>query len=115
MGARPVGAAYRWACGIRCSGCGQVPTNPITRAEVAMTWLLPGPGGVRQARFCRGCVPDGPVADLACVRCGDGPLLGGVLAAGDPAAIVVVQDWMSRTGWRTSGPVCPDCVGELGR
>lgn len=88
-------------------------------------WLLPGPDGADgpdgpvgpvEARFCRGCAPTGgPVADLACMRCGEGPLLSGALAAGDDDATAVVQEWMTSAGWRLSGPVCPDCVGELVR
>jgi hypothetical protein len=78
-------------------------------------WLLPGPDGPVEARFCRDCAPTGPIGDLACLRCGDGPLLAGSLAAGDQAATAVAQDWMSAAGWRISGPVCPDCVGELAR
>jgi hypothetical protein len=31
--------------------------------------------GLRSAVFCRGCVPAGPVIDLECGVCGDGPLL----------------------------------------
>lgn len=80
-----------------------------------MTWLLPGPDGPVVSRFCRGCAPAGPVADLVCVRCGDGPLLAGALAAGDGAATAVVHGWLTAAGWRTSGPVCPECVGELAR
>lgn len=81
-----------------------------------MTWLLPGPDGPVEARFCRGCAPSGRVTDVACVRCADGPLLAGSLAAGDEAATaVVVHGWMSAAGWRLSGPVCPGCVGELSR
>ena len=104
--------------GLRCAGCGQVAGDPVARADVAMTWLLPGPPGtdsVREQHFCRGCVPPGPVADVACVRCGDGPLLGGDLAAGAAAATAIVHAWMAGVGWRVSGPVCPDCVGELAR
>jgi hypothetical protein len=111
---------------MRCSGCGQAPGNPIERAEVSMTWLLLDTTesmeaesmGLVERRFCRGCVPPGPVADLACVRCGDGPLLGGELAAAADGADRIspmVQAWMSSAGWRLSGPVCPDCVGELAR
>lgn len=122
------GVAYRRRDPARCSGCGQSPKNPIERAEVAMTWLIPGTtaavdvadpdGGLEkpdERRFCRGCAPVGPVADLACVRCGDGPLLTGPLATRDPSAATVLQAWMTNTGWRLSGPVCPDCVGELAR
>lgn len=85
-----------------------------------MIWLLAGPSGadadmISERHFCRGCTPAGPVEDVACVRCGDGPLLGEQLAAGDAAATAVVQDWLVGAGWRLSGPVCPDCVGELAR
>ncbi|MFR9802817.1 hypothetical protein ACL02T_11010 [Pseudonocardia sp. RS010] len=59
----PTGTSYRAAVPTRCAGCGQAPTNPMARAEVAMTWLLPSPTGnpaVQLAHFCRGCVPAGP-------------------------------------------------------
>lgn len=83
-----------------------------------MTWLLPGPtatDSVIEQHFCRGCVPAGPVADVVCVRCGDGPLLSGDLAAGDEAATAIVRTWLTGAGWRLAGPVCPECVGELSR
>jgi hypothetical protein len=108
-------AAAGW---LRCAGCGQVAGDPVARADVAMTWLLPGSPGtdsVREQHFCRDCVPPGPVADVACVRCGDGPLLGGDLAAGADTATAIVHAWMAGVGWRLSGPVCPNCVGELAR
>ena len=85
-----------------------------------MTWLLPGPdpsGELLERHFCRGCAPRGPVADVVCVRCGDGPLLAGDLAGHDEQAPppAPVRGWLSAAGWHISGPVCPDCVGELGR
>lgn len=88
-----------------------------------MTWLLPGTEqaqGPLERRFCRGCAPTGPVADLACVRCGDGPLVAGDLAAGDLAAgdawaATMLQAWMTSTGWLLDGPVCPDCIGGPAR
>lgn len=115
---RAAGQVPRRRTGPRCSGCGLLATNPLVRAEIAMLWLLPGAanrGAPVERRFCRGCVPPGPVDELVCVRCGDGPLLAGALAAGDEAATVVVQAWMTEAGWRISGPVCPDCVRELVR
>lgn len=104
---------------VRCSDCGQVAETRTERAEMATTWLLAGPGGPVERRFCRGCAPAGPVTDLACARCGDGPLLAGDLAAGDantgagPGA--VVQAWMSAAGWALTGPVCPSCVEDNAR
>lgn len=84
-----------------------------------MRWLLPDAVGteavVEAPVVCRGCTPPSPVADVACARCGDGPLLAGDLAAGNEAATVLVHDWLAGLGWGLSGPVCPDCVGELTR
>jgi hypothetical protein len=81
-----------------------------------MAWLVPGPGGPVERRFCRACVPPGPVGEVACVRCGDGPLLAGDLAAaGDARATAAVQGWLVGAGWRLSGPVCPACVHERSR
>lgn len=80
-----------------------------------MTWLLAGPDGPVEDHFCRGCTPGGAVADIACVRCGDGPLLTGELATGADGAGAVVQGWLEGRGWQLSGPVCPDCLGELAR
>lgn len=117
-GVTPTGTPYRAGEPTRCAGCGQAPANPMARAEVAMTWLLPGPTGspsVEVAHFCRGCVPAGPVDEVICVRCGDGPLLGGALAAGTEEASAVVHDWLGGAGWRLSGPVCPGCVREVAR
>ena len=83
-----------------------------------MVWLLPGAdssAGPLVRHFCRGCAPTGRVADVVCVRCEDGPLLAGDLADVDERMPVAVQGWLSAAGWELSGPVCPDCVGELGR
>ncbi|MDN5918034.1 MAG: hypothetical protein L0I76_23555 [Pseudonocardia sp.] len=84
-----------------------------------MTWLLTGPTGtgpVVEGHFCRAFAPaGGRVVDVACARCGDGPLLAGDLAAGDEAATAVVHSWLAGTGWRLAGPVCLECVGELSR
>lgn len=50
-----------------------------------MRWLMREPDGLMARGFCHGCVPSGPVSDVACVYCGDGLLLGGALASVDPA------------------------------
>ena len=72
-------------------------------------------GGPVARRFCRACIPPGPVDEVVCVRCGDGPLLSGELAGADTRGAAVVQGWLAGAGWRLSGPVCPDCIGGLGR
>jgi hypothetical protein len=101
--------------GPRCSGCGREARNPVARAEVATTWLLPGAGGPVERRFCRDCAPSGLIDEVVCMRCGDGPLLAGALAAGDEPASVAVTRWLSGAGWRLAGPMCPACVRELSR
>lgn len=71
-----------------CPSCGH---EPVTRAEVmqlradlAVLWLHPDPGtpgAVVEARHCRSCrQPTGSVVDVECARCGDGPIITGVLA-----------------------------------
>ena len=99
-----------------CSGCGHVPATAAQREAVALAWLVAGPDGPAPRRFCRDCIPPGPVGDVACAWCGDGPLLAGDLAAGDARAAAAVQGWLAGAGWRLAGSVCPACAaGELTR
>jgi hypothetical protein len=112
-----VSAAPRWIRGPAwsCSGCGRRGATAMARADLDTLWLLPSPGGLLERRFCRACVPPGPVGEVACMRCGDGPLLSGELAGADTSGAAAVQGWLTVAGWRLVGPVCPDCVGELTR
>lgn len=73
-------------------------------------WLVPRPSGPVVHRYCRGCGPTGPLTDLACTRCGDGPLLVGDLAA-DPAGVLPAptRRWLTAAGWALDTLVCPDC------
>ncbi|GAA1105946.1 hypothetical protein GCM10009629_57280 [Pseudonocardia alni] len=64
----------------------------------------------RSRRRSRACPPAGPITDLTCLLCGDGPLLVGNLAADpDDALPAAAQRWLTAAGWRLDGPVCPDC------
>lgn len=101
----------------RCSGCGAQPSNPAEHLDLATEWLLPGSraGELVARRFCRGCAPAGPLAEMVCARCGDGPLLAGELTVMDLQVSAAVDAWLERAGWRLAGPVCPDCLGELAR
>jgi hypothetical protein len=73
-------------------------------------WLLPdGDDGPLARRFCRHCVPGGPVGEVACAYCGDGPLLSGALAAG-PGADPAVGRWLAAEGWVLDPALtCPSC------
>lgn len=90
----------------RCGGCAQRPRHPGERADLATLWVLPGSAGPEIGHFCRGCAPTGPVVDLTCIRCGDGPLLAGAIAEHPEQA----EPLLTRAGWQLAGPTCPSCV-----
>lgn len=90
----------------RCDGCQRRPRHPGERADIATVWILPGPAGPVIGHFCRDCAPTGPVLDLTCTRCGDGPLLAGDIAdRPEQAAALLIA-----AGWQLTGPpTCPSC------
>lgn len=65
--------------------------------------------------FCRGCAPPGPVEEIVCARCGDGPLVAGELIVMDLQVSAALDAWLVGEGWRLGGPVCPGCVREVSR
>lgn len=101
----------RWGTrALACCVCGAAPRDPSAAADLATPWLLRDPdGAVVARRYCRGCAPRGPVGEIACVMCGDGPLLAGELAGDDLLTGAAVDDWLLSSGWRPAGPWCPDC------
>lgn len=105
-----------------CPECGRVAVTADEAVRLAAdldtTWLVSQVGGgVEVRRYCHGCAPSGPVADISCVHCGDGPLLAGPLAVGEGPLPEVVVAWLVARGWRVdpvvSCPVCPPGV-EVG-
>lgn len=106
-----------------CSGCGRAGADRTTVADLGITWLLPDPadpaGPARVARFCQGCAPGGPLGEITCAGCGDGPILTGALAEPtDLSTAAVVDTWLADTGWHwrigpSAGPWCPDCSGAV--
>jgi len=102
-----------------CPSCGHDPRTreeaTTQRADLAVTWLCADPdrpGQVLTRRHCRRCQPHTPVADIACVVCGDGPIFAGALAAaatGAGAPPEPVQRWLAAEGWQlTPELLCPD-------
>ncbi len=102
-----------------CPGCGHDPRTreeaTAQRADLAVTWLCADPdrpGQVLTRRYCRRCQPHSPVADIACVACGDGPILAGALATaatGADAPPEPVQRWLAAEGWQLVPELlCPD-------
>jgi len=102
-----------------CPGCGHEPRTreeaTTQRADLAVTWLCTDParpGQVLTRRHCRRCQPHGPVVDIACAVCGDGPILAGALATAAIDASTPpepVQQWLAADGWRLAPELlCPD-------
>lgn len=87
-------------------------------ADLTVSWLLAELGGPVERRFCRVCAPSGPVGEVRCGYCADGPLLAGGLAGADPSTDPGITGWLSAQGWRLESVVCcPRCarVFPLGR
>ncbi len=85
--------------------------------ELATTWLLVESGRAGETvvvrRFCRACVPAGPVAEVACAVCADGPLLAGELANGPGRRRA--DAWLVGQGWHsgdTAGGTAGGTVGD---
>jgi len=110
----------RTPSGGACPGCGQRPTSIETaarlRAELAVRWLVREAGELVARGFCHGCVPLGPVSEVVCAYCGDGPLLAGSLAGVDPVADPAVAAWLTAEGWALHpAATCPACRRAFGR
>ncbi|MBO4239804.1 hypothetical protein [Pseudonocardia alni] len=93
-----------------CDRRGQAAADPLQQILMSAVWLIPGPNSPTTARYCRACPPTGPITDLTCLLCGDGPLLVGDLAANPNDALpAAAQHWLGAAGWRLDGSVCSDC------
>ena len=100
-----------------CPSCGGEPTTReeamALRADLAVLWLHPDPDNpseVVEARHCRACQPHGPVVDVECTRCGDGPIITGALAQDSAPESVAypARCWLVTAGWVTAPElVCP--------
>ncbi|MGH3284944.1 MAG: recombinase family protein, partial [Streptosporangiaceae bacterium] len=97
---------------LACPACGHEPATrgeaQQQREDLAIVWLHLDGDRVTEAQHCVACQPHGPVIDVSCSCCGNGPLitgqppeLGGQLAA--PAL-----DWTHSRGWQLHPqPLCP--------
>ncbi len=124
--ARPPGGTPSAAILASCSGCGGAGADRAGVADLEIVWLVPAAnpapdapaveGGPGAARYRRGCASTGPLAEVVCAGCGDGPILSGALAeAGDLGTAAAIDTWVAAGGWRVSvagraGPWCPSCA-----
>ncbi|ANY10832.1 hypothetical protein AFB00_31055 (plasmid) [Pseudonocardia sp. HH130630-07] len=93
-----------------CDRCGCPPGDPLQQILMSAVWLVDGPDGPTTACYCRACAPAGPITDLTCQRCGDGPLLVGDLAAAPDGTVPEpARTWLTAAGWHLDEPICPGC------
>lgn len=101
-----------------CPNCGRVPSSWAEArqqsADLAVDWLESnGMGELTLTQHCVGCAPHGPVADIACAVCGEGPLLPSVADARAGDAPARVLGWLHANGWRVEPePTCPAHLGK---
>ena len=101
-----------------CPSCGYEPSTRAEavhqRADLAVIWLHPNlddPNAVVARSHCRHCEPPPPAFDVACVVCGDGPILadGFAQTAQDGILPDPVQQWLTASGWAVVPELqCPD-------
>ena len=100
--ARPRARPAAGLAHLACPACGREPATSgealQQREDLAIVWLHLDGDHLTEARHCVACQPHGPVIDVSCSCCGNGPLitgqpdeLGGQLA--QPAL-----DWLHARG-----------------
>ncbi len=97
---------------LACPSCGREPATRHEavqqREDLAIVWLHLDGDRVTEARHCVACQPHGPVIDVSCSCCGNGPLITGQPPElGDQVAASAL-DWMHSRGWQLHPqPLCP--------
>jgi hypothetical protein len=76
--------------------------------DLAIVWLHLDGDYLTEARHCVACQPHGPVIDVSCSCCGNGPLITGQSPElGDQLAAPAL-DWLHARGWQFHPrPLCP--------
>ncbi len=98
-----------------CPHCGNEPTIREQalqqHADLDQVWLEPDPNGeLTETHHCAACAPHGPVTDLGCTVCGDGPLLIGADEAAAASGTITEQArrWLTGHGWQIEPELtCP--------
>jgi len=78
------------------------------REDLAIVWLHLDGDRVTEARHCVVCQPHGPVIDVSCSCCGNGPLITGQPPELGARLAAPALDWMHSRGWQLHPqPLCP--------
>ena len=97
---------------LACPACGREPATRHEalqqREDLAIVWLHLDGDHLTEARHCVACQPHGPVIDVSCSCCGNGPLITGQPPElGDQLAAPAL-DWLHARGWQLQPrPLCP--------
>jgi len=99
----------------RLPHCGNEPTIRAQalqqHADLTEVWLEPDRvGELTESHHCTACAPHGPVTDLACAVCGDGPLLVGAAEAAAASGTITepARRWLTGHGWQIEPELtCP--------
>jgi hypothetical protein len=70
------------------------------REDLANVWLHLDGDRVTEARHCVARQPPGPVIDVSCYCCGNGPLITGQPPEPGGRPAPPVPDWMHSRGWQ---------------
>jgi hypothetical protein len=97
---------------LACPTCGREPTTRHEavqqREDLAIVWLHLDGDRVTEARHCVVCQPHGPVIDVSCSCCGNGPLITGQPPELGAQLAASALDWMHSRGWQLHPqPLCP--------
>jgi hypothetical protein len=96
---------------LACPTCGREPTRHEAvqqREDLAIVWLHLDGDHVTEARHCVVRQPHGPVIDVSCSGCGDGPLITGQPPELGAQLAAPALDWMHSRGRQLHpGPLCP--------
>jgi hypothetical protein len=79
------------------------------REDLAIVWLHHDGDHLTEARHCVACQPHGPVIDVSCSCCGNGPLITGQPPELGDQLVQPALDWLHARGWQLHPwPLCPD-------
>ncbi len=70
------------------------------REDLAIVWLHLDGDRVTEARHCVVCQPHGPVIDVSCYCCGDGPLITGQPPGPGAQLAAPALGWMHSRSWQ---------------
>jgi len=78
------------------------------REDLAIIWLHLDGDHLTEARHCVACQPHGPVIDVSCSCCGNGPLITGQPPEPGDQLAQPALDWLHARGWQLHPqPLCP--------